>query len=186
MLQATICGNLGADATRQGSGSNQFISFRVAHTDRWTDQAGQQHSDTTWVDVTMNGDSKVFDYLKKGTTVLVVGSVRLRVYSSEKERCMKAGMSIHARQVELLGGNSDEVPRRLFDKDGIQHDIVKYYHSDLQNTTLRALNGGEFAVDENGWVRPVQPQVAPAPSSVANANGPQQQANNIQGDYDGF
>ena len=44
MLQTTVIGNVGADALFQSKDGRDFVTFRVAHNDVWTDQAGQQHS----------------------------------------------------------------------------------------------------------------------------------------------
>ena len=49
----------------------------------------------------MNGKPKVFDYLKKGVQLFVTGSVSLEGLFVSKERCMKAGMTINVRTIEL-------------------------------------------------------------------------------------
>ena len=38
MLKLVIIGNLGADAELRNANGAQFLSFRVAHSDRWTDR----------------------------------------------------------------------------------------------------------------------------------------------------
>lgn len=153
MLQVILIGNLGADAEKKNEQGRLFTTFRVAHTDRWTDANGQQHTQTTWVDCVLNEHPKVADFLKQGQMVAVMGSVRLRVYSSAKERCMKAGLTVAVRTVELLGSVSDDVPRRLYDTNGVQHDVNKaYYVTDIVSATLMDLRGNRFVVDENRWV----------------------------------
>lgn len=160
MLQATCIGYLGADAQVKADNGQQFITMRIAHSERYTDRNGQEHDTTIWVDATMNANPipKVFEYLKKGTLVYISGAVRLRVYSSEKDRCMKAGMTIHVRNIELLGGQGDVVPRRLYDKDGLQHDVAKFYFTDVKNTTLFSQSAAPFAVDKKGFVQPIVPE----------------------------
>lgn len=160
MLQATLIGNVGGEPRTQETNGNKFTTFRVAHNDRWTDKAGQQHNSTIWVDCIMNDRPKVVEFLKPGTQVAIMGSVTLRVYSSEKDRCMKPGMTINVRTIELLGGASDDVPTRLFDANGVMHDTKKYYATDVRSCNLRSANNRVFNVDANGWVFPVQEQPA--------------------------
>lgn len=157
MLQATVIGNVGADAQFQSKDGRDFVTFRVAHNDTWTDQAGVQHTNVVWVDCIMNGKPKVAEYIKAGTQVVVVGNVTLRVYSSAKDKCMKAGMTINTMSVQLLGGLSDAVPRRLYDANGVQHDVQKYYMTDVKKGTLLSLKGEQYSTDENGWITPVLP-----------------------------
>ena len=60
MLKVEIIGNLGADAEIKESNGSKFVVMRVAHTSKYTDQNGQPHESTTWVDVTLNNaESKV-------------------------------------------------------------------------------------------------------------------------------
>lgn len=166
MLQATVIGNVGADAQVQNKDGREFVTWRVAHNDTWTDQSGQQHSNTIWVDCIMNGKPKVAEFIKAGTQVVCIGRVQLRTYSSAKDRCIKAGMQIQVESIQLLGGSSDEVPRRLYDDHGVQHDVKKWYLTDVKSTTLMSQRGDQFAVDANGWVSPYQPTQAPAPDAT--------------------
>lgn len=162
MLQTICIGHLGGDAEFKQSNGKEFSTFRLAHTDRWTDDAGQTHESTTWVDCIMNGRPNVIEYLKKGQLVYVSGSATLRVYSSPKERCMKAGLTINVRQVELLGGKSDDVPNVLYDaQTGAQVEVKKYYNvpslvraADAQEwMPLISRSQERYVADRNGWVQ---------------------------------
>lgn len=162
MLQSILIGHLGADAEVKSSNGKEFVTFRVANTDRWTDDAGQTHEQTTWVDVILNGRPKVFEYLKKGQLIYVVGSVALRVYSSPKERCMKAGITINAKQLELLGGRTDDVPSLLYSEDGTKEIRVgKFFFApgakctdpEPHATILISKSGERYVADPEGWVR---------------------------------
>lgn len=165
MLQAICIGNLGSDAQVKSSNGKEFTTFRIAHTEKWTDDAGQFHSETIWVDCIMNGKPNVVEYLKRGQQVYIAGSISLRVYSSAKDRCMKAGLTINVRNVELLGGKKDEVPGQLIDQtDGKVYNVNKWYHiAELAHTDspetekiLQSRSGQSFLVNEGGWVAPLQ------------------------------
>lgn len=166
MLQATLIGHLGADAECKNNNGKEFITFRIANTEKWTDDAGQVHENTTWVDCIMNGKPKVFDYLKKGVQLFVAGSVSLRVYSSAKERCMKAGMTINVRNIELLGGRADEIPPVLYtEADNKEVHVAKYFFSPNPtngtehpaNIMLVSRSGEKFYQDPEGWVHRWKP-----------------------------
>lgn len=160
MLQVIVIGNVGADAEKKNLNGSEFTTFRVAHNDRWKDQEGREHNNTVWVDCTLNGHPAVADYIKAGTQLAVIGTANLRVYSSAKDRCMKAGLQVSVRSVELLGGVTDAVPSRLYDNNGVQHDVQKFYHTDIANTNLMSLRGALFVTDANGWVSAAPQQKA--------------------------
>lgn len=168
MLQASVCGYLGADAEVKCVNGQEFTTCRVAHTDRWKDQAGRTHESTQWIDLTINGRPNVVEYLKQGALVYAAGHVKLRCYSSEKARGFVAGMTISVVTIELLGGNSDAVPARLYDASGNMVDVVKYYHCELSGAQLTNGRGKSFISDDNGWVLPLQQ----APAEVQQAVNP--------------
>lgn len=161
----SLIGNLGADAKIVDNNGKPFISFNVADTDRWKDEGGNIHESTTWVQCTLNGgaaENKVFEYLKAGTKVFVMGRMRTRVYSSEKERRMVAGVNLYVMQVELVGGSSDEVPRKLIDpKDATIHNVYKAYYvrqDELATMSKQLVDkaGQLYDVNEYGFIVPVQ------------------------------
>ena len=178
MFQSIVIGNVGGEATTKTENGKQFTTFRVAHNDVWKDANGVEHSEVQWIDCIMNDRPKVADFLKSGTLVFVMGNARVRLYSSAKDRCMKAGCTINVRQVELLGGKRDEIPTRLYDTNGVQHDVTKYYWTDLANAQLMTMQGVQFVTDANGWISKVAdpaPQEATA-ASVTTEQGTQQEA----------
>lgn len=165
MLKLSIIGNLGSDAEIMAENGQKFVRMSIAHTERRKKADGSEYEQTTWVSATINGDGgNVVQYLKKGTRVYAYGDVGLRVFHSEKERRMMAGLNLFIRNIELLGGSSDEVPRDLYDIDGVAHRINKYYHcSTSQLGLLYDRSGHEFLSDEQGWVIPKK---QPAESSA--------------------
>lgn len=108
MLKLDLIGNLGADVQIKESDGRKFASCRVAHTDNWKDKEGIRHEQTTWIDVILSADSNLIPYLKTGTMVYVRGNMSTRVYSSEKDRCMKAGITLRAESIQLLSSQKTE------------------------------------------------------------------------------
>lgn len=157
MLHVTLIGNLGGNAEVKVADGREFVTFRVAHNESYTDASGQKVDRTQWIDCTMNctsGRPAVLPYLLAGTLVCVMGTMSTRVYSSAKDRCYKAGVTIHVQRVELLGGQQDIVPRRLYDSNGVQLDVTKYFFVDSKEKTLLDQRGREYLVDKKGWVTP--------------------------------
>ena len=110
MIKLEIIGNLGADAEVKVYNGNKFVSFRVAHTDKWVDQnTGVISTQTTWVSCSMNGDGGgLTPYLKKGMKVFVRGTPNFVVYSSPKTHKMESGVNLFVREVELCGGHQEQ------------------------------------------------------------------------------
>lgn len=190
MLQVILIGNLGGNAEVKAADGREFVTFRVAHNEGCTDANGQKIDRTMWVDCTMScqsGRPAVLPYLVAGTMVCVIGSMTTRIYSSEKDRCMKAGVKVHVQRIELLGGSGDVIPRRLYDNNGVMLDVTKFYHVDQSNTVLRDIRGREFTVDANGWVRVQQLQrTQPSQNDTAQnnvTNNNQNADNNGQAPY---
>lgn len=168
MLKAEIIGNLGADAEIKSGDGYSFVSMRVANTEKWKDEAGQEHTDTNWIDVNYSKtDSSLIPYLKSGVKVFVRGFVRLRVYSSAKDRKMKAGLTIIAQEIELCGGSSDLVPRQLIQPEsGEVIDVVKFYQAQVETKNWKKDDhgmlvdraGNQYMLVKGGWVAPMQPE----------------------------
>lgn len=165
MLQTTIIGHLGNDAECKSYNGKEFTSFRVAHSEKWTDTDGKTHEQTTWVDCVMNGKPAVLPYLKKGTMVFCSGNTALRVYSSPKDKCMKAGLTINVRTCELIGAKPDPVPAILYRADGgEQVDVRKLFHApslvrdkkECEYIALLSAGAKQFVADREGWVYPYE------------------------------
>lgn len=164
MLNCEVIGNLGSDVEIKDANGKKFAAFSVAHTEKWKDANGVDHNETTWVDCLMgNTDSKVLDYLKSGVKVFVRGDGKLRVFSSKKDRCMKAGLTLNVREVELVGGSSDAVPRQLIVPDtGMLLDVEKFYWVNLDTRSWKKddigelidTRGGRYLVRKDGFVAP--------------------------------
>lgn len=178
MLQATVIGNLGANAEVKSTDGKEFVTFRICHNESFKGADGTVTEKSIWVDCTMscaNGRPAVLPYLTSGTAVCVIGNISLRVYSSEKDRCMKAGLTIHVQKLELIGGTGDTIPRRLYTKDGAMVDVNKYYNCQTNETELLDQRGNRFSVLDGGWVTPAQ---AEQPQQEAEQEQPKKSSKN--------
>lgn len=164
MLKVELIGNLGADVEIKSANGSQFATFRVADTTKYKTQQGEDRETTNWIDCTMNNvESKVLPYLKAGVKVFVRGNASLRVYSSKKDRCMKAGLQVSVLEVELCGGNNDLVPRQIIDpSDGSIHDTQKFYWCDVPTKGMKKddlkelvdIRGNQYIMNNGGFVAP--------------------------------
>lgn len=170
MLKFAVIGNLGSDARIEENNGHKFVSFNVAHNDRYQGADGAVHESITWVSCALNGDGgKLLPFLVKGRQVYVEGKGSTRVYSSPTLRRMVAGLNISVDRIELIGGQVDAVPHSLVDGDGALHSVNKAYFlaqdeakslgaKKNEPITLNATDGRMFSVDYLGWITPVNPE----------------------------
>lgn len=164
MNLSVVIGNLGSDAVVKESNGNKFVSFSVAESRTFKNANGESQTVTNWIDCVMNGSNHaVLPYLKQGTKVSVVGTSSLRVYSSRRDRMMKAGQTIHVMNIELVGAQPDAVPRQLIvPETGQLVDVQKFYHGNLDVSKLKDgeciylidRQGRYYEIEKHGWVKP--------------------------------
>lgn len=157
MMKLTVIGNLGSDAELRKESGQPFVSMSIAHTERRKDQNGNETETTQWISATLNGDGgNLLPYLKKGTKVYAYGDCAPRLFHSEKDRMMKAGLNLFIRNIELIGAQPDSVPRDLYSTDGVAHRVGKYYYCETaKNEVLVDRSGHEYQVNPDGWVSPM-------------------------------
>lgn len=174
MLQALLIGHLGGDAEVKTKDGREFVTFRVAHSERWTDQNDQSHENTIWVDCILDGRPKVVEFLKRGTIVCVTGAAMTRLYSSAKDRCMKAGLQVRVLSVNLIGAKPDAIPSRLYStEDGREFVVNKYFQcpelvrdkKGVEWYPVVSRSGDRFVVDRNGWIQKYE-----EPNDVSQSN----------------
>lgn len=159
-MNLEIIGNLGNDAEHRSENGKDFVLFSVACTDSYTRNDGTKVENTTWVNCILNGDGgNLLKYLVRGTRVFCRGRQSLRVYSSAKDRCMKAGVDLNVKEIELVGGRSEDVPAQLVDEAGMIYDVHKAYYllkdndGKLPTGQLRPARGrGTFTCNQDGWL----------------------------------
>lgn len=164
MLQFTAIGNLGSNAELHQENGNKFVTFKVAHNERYQRADGSTVDTTIWVSCVLNGDGGgLLQYLTKGQLIYVAGDGNVRTYHSKTQGRLVAGIDIRVRQIQLLGSKVDDVPRVLFTKDGAAINVNKYYHATEQaETTLFDRQGNAYDVNDQGWITALQTQIKPA------------------------
>lgn len=175
MITCSVIGNLGADAEVVSSNGNKFVTLSIAHTRKFKQPDGKETEQTDWVDAVINNvEHPVLPYLKRGVKVFVYGSARMRVYSSKKDRMMKAGLTINVQSIELCGGQSELVPRQLIDPEtAAVYPTRKYYWTEAPTRGMKSADtkvlvderGGEYVMDFHGFVAP-KPEAQPGNSEV--------------------
>ena len=126
--KAIIVGNLGKDPEVRYTASGEAIcNITVATSDTWKDKAtGEKKEATEWHRVSFFGKLAEIagEYLKKGSSVYVEGSIRTRKWA-DKDGQERYTTEIRGDQMKMLGGkpegqrdqsNSDYAPAPAKDK----------------------------------------------------------------------
>lgn len=118
MKKIQIIGNLVSDSTiyNPPSGNKVAINFTTAVNKRYKDEKGNDVNDVFYVSCSYWRDKnniKVFDYLKKGVQVFILGDPDVQVYKN-KENEYVAQQKITVHELELLSS---------YKKDGQQTSI---------------------------------------------------------------
>ena len=180
MFTAHVIGNLGSDAEVVESNGKKFVTLSIADSRKFKKDDGTEINQTTWIDAIINNvDAPILPYLRQGVKVCVYGNVSLRVYSSKKDRMMKAGATIHVLSIELCGGSSDDVPRELIDPEtAMVFKTNKYYWVNRDNykmkkdeiITLVDAKGRPYKMNKQGLVIPAQVPQGDASGSDTTTN----------------
>lgn len=108
--QTIVVGNLGRDPElRYTPGGDAVCSFSLAVTEKWTDrQSNERREKTTWYSVNVWGSQAETckNFLAKGRSVMVIGTVTARPYMSNAGE-PAASLDLRARDVRFLGGRSE-------------------------------------------------------------------------------
>lgn len=105
MLQLSLIGTLGHDATEKTINGKNYLAYSVAVT---------ENKNTTWVDVmTRSENSNLKTYLKKGAKVYLQGNISVSSYTN-KAGAAVASITLWSREMEIVKfvdtANGDAVP----------------------------------------------------------------------------
>jgi single-strand DNA-binding protein len=101
-----LIGNLGRDPElRYTKGGQAVANFSVATSESWSNREGNREERTEWHRVVAWGRTAELcaQYLSKGRTVYVEGSLRTREWE-DREGQKRQTQEIHALTVQFLGG----------------------------------------------------------------------------------
>lgn len=105
-----IVGNLGNDPeVRQFDNGNKIATISVATSERWNDrQTGEQREHTEWHRIIFNNRLAeiVEQYLRKGSSVYVEGSLRTRKWTDQNGQD-RYSTEIRADSMQMLGGRAN-------------------------------------------------------------------------------
>ena len=93
MLQLSLIGTLGHDATEKTINGKNYLAYSVAVT---------ENKNTTWVDVmTRNDNGNLKAYLKKGAKVYLQGNLSVSTYTNKAGAPM-ASITLWSRDLEIV------------------------------------------------------------------------------------
>ena len=101
MLKVQIIGNLGQDASIKDFGSNKYIIFSIAHSESYM-KDGVKVEKTQWVSCMkyVSGETKLAEYLKKGTKVFIDGNLSAKVF--DNKGTPEVSLNCNVNHLELL------------------------------------------------------------------------------------
>ena len=119
-----VLGNLGRDPeTRYMPSGDAMTTISIATTDSWKDKSsGEKKESTEWHRVTFFGKLAEIagQYLKKGSSVYVEGSLRTRKYT-DKDGVERYATDIRADSMQMLGGRPGS---GSMDEGGFDHTAM--------------------------------------------------------------
>jgi single-strand DNA-binding protein len=107
MIKLQFIGNLGHDVIRKEINGTSVLSFRAAHSRRFTNQQGEKKEHTIWVDCSFWEHVNVAPYLTKGTQVYVEGIPTLEAYVTNAGE-PAAGLKLRVTNLQLLGSKRED------------------------------------------------------------------------------
>lgn len=90
MLQLTIVGHIGQNATINDVNGKKAINFTVAHSENFTNKQGVKETKTTWIKCVLWKNSSdpaaIAPFLKQGTQVLLQGKPEIETYINREQK----------------------------------------------------------------------------------------------------
>lgn len=110
MLKIEAIGNLGANAEKRTADGSTFIAMRVCHSRKVTNPStGEVTEESVWLSCTWPGNGgNLLPFLVKGQKVFIRGNGALRLFKSNKDGLMHAGLNVRVNEIELCGGKPAE------------------------------------------------------------------------------
>lgn len=111
MIKLQVIGNLGKDAILTEVSGRKAINFSIAQNEKYKDQDGNPVEKTIWVSCTLwkeNGqNTKVIEYLKKGSKVFIDGKPDVKVYKNKDGKYVSE-LRVNVSTLELITTAKEE------------------------------------------------------------------------------
>lgn len=102
-----MIGSLGKDAIVNNVNGKSVINFSVAHSEKFSNAAGESQERTIWVECAKWGEKTgIAPYLKKGTKVFVEGNPDVKTYTT-KDGKQGASITLRVLDIQLLSAAGD-------------------------------------------------------------------------------
>ena len=139
MLKAQIIGYLGKDCILNTVSGKQVINFNVAHSEKFTDNAGVNREKTIWVSCSYWAErTGIAAYLKKGTQVYVEGQIDAKTFTKDNGEVI-AQLTCRVNMIQLLGGNKETQPERT-----LKQETEKSHYSAVEMKSDIPQNDGDL------------------------------------------
>jgi single-strand DNA-binding protein len=113
MNNLIISGNVGSvKETSFENGSKTVLNFNVAVNSYYTNKQGEKVTKTTWFDCSLWNRPNVYQYIKKGTHVIIKGAAEARAYLNSNNE-PTAVVAVNVDEIEFFNkdkGEATEAP----------------------------------------------------------------------------
>jgi single-strand DNA-binding protein len=109
MIKLTVIGHLGQDAVIKTLGAASYLSFSVAHSERYKGKDGVDREHTQWISCLkrIGDNSTLASYLKKGTKVYVEGRMGLKLLEGSSNKPSQVFVNCEVQNLELISVKSE-------------------------------------------------------------------------------
>jgi len=160
-----IVGNLGRDPEmRTFPSGGQIANVRIATTDRWRDKTtGENREITEWHSVVFSDRLAEIagQYLRKGSSVYVEGSLRTRKWTDQNGQ-ERYSTDIRAHTMQLLGGRTNATSSTSSTATADDQGYAATYGGDSQRST---------SPQQTAMPPAARPAPAPTPAAVPQGGG---------------
>jgi single-strand DNA-binding protein len=101
MIELNIIGYVGQDATTEIINGKQVIKFSVCHSETFKTKDNQQVENSQWVTCSYWSESKVHEWIKKGTLIYVSGKPNVKPFIKDRNE-LDVHFNLNVHDITLL------------------------------------------------------------------------------------
>ena len=150
--RVTLMGNLTRDQELKRTKSGAALTeLGMAMNRSWTNENGERHEETTFVDVTVWGKQaeNAAHYLQKGRSVLIEGRLQLDTWQDTKTGQNRSKLRVVAESVQFLSNQQSSAPQN--GPESVGANSAGQHASNASN----AGEAGGIAQNDTGQASPV-------------------------------